>query len=218
MRFVVNTHYHADHSYGNTVFAEAGAVIVCSEDCASEALNKGSADVANQAKGSKEPIVYPGLRFDVRMAFDDGQRRIDLVKVGPAHTRGDVVAYLPKEQILFVGDLAVNWTHGNNVSDPDADLVNWIAVLDKLASWDATTVVPAHGAIATRELLPRQRRYFADLLAAVYGGIAAGKSAAQVANETNLSQHQPFGADRTQTADQLKTVYRALRARAAARP
>ena len=56
------------------------------------------------------------------MVIDDGERRLELRRVGPAHTIGDAVAFLPREGILFTGDLCVNWRFGNNVGDRDADI------------------------------------------------------------------------------------------------
>ena len=81
VRFVFDTHYHADHAYGNTVFVEAGAAVVCSEDCAWESRSKGPRDVASQAKGSSEPLEHPSVRFETRMVFDDGDKRVELTKV-----------------------------------------------------------------------------------------------------------------------------------------
>jgi glyoxylase-like metal-dependent hydrolase (beta-lactamase superfamily II) len=77
--------------------------------------------------------------------LDDGERRLELRRVGPAHTIGDAVAFLPTEGILFTGDLCVNWRSGNNVGDPDADPQHWVQVLNDLARWKITTVVPGHG-------------------------------------------------------------------------
>ena len=73
------------------------------------------------------------MLFEDRMAFDDGEHRVELIHVGPGHTIGDAVAYLPKEKILVTGDLCVNWTSGNNTGDRDADPDNWVKVLDLLA-------------------------------------------------------------------------------------
>jgi glyoxylase-like metal-dependent hydrolase (beta-lactamase superfamily II) len=214
IKFVVDTHYHADHAYGNTVFVDAGAAVVCSEDCAEESRRKGPRDAANQAKGSTEPLEHPSVQFDTRMVFDDGDKRVELTKVGPAHTKGDIIIYLPKDKILFVGDLAVNWTAGNNVGDVDADHANWVRVLDRLSKMDAKIVAPAHGDLGTLETVRGQRGYLADMLTAVEQGIRAGKTAEQVAEEIDLTKYQPFGAERRRTAGQVRSMYRALTAKA----
>src|ERR1700688_1318016 len=110
VRFAFDTHYHADHSFGNSVFVEAGAAIVCSQDCAEESRRK-NPNAWNNDKGTGEfdlkqwRLEHPQASFPDRMTFDDGEHRVELHRVGPAHTLGDAVAYLPKERILFTGDL-----------------------------------------------------------------------------------------------------------------
>jgi glyoxylase-like metal-dependent hydrolase (beta-lactamase superfamily II) len=211
VRFVFDTHYHADHAYGNVVFSEAGASVVCSRDCAEESRIKGPKDVQNQAKDrATDPLVHPSVLFDDTLTFADDKHRVELMKLGPAHTKGDAVAYLPNEKILFVGDLAVNWTLGNNVSDVDADHRNWVRALDKLAGWDANIVVPAHGELGTVKTIRDQRDYLADMLRQVEAGISAGKSADQLAQDINLMKYQPFGAEPGRTAGQVRSMYRKL--------
>jgi hypothetical protein len=75
-------------------------------------------------------------------SFDDGQRRLELRRMGPAHTIGDAVAFLPREGILFTGDLCVNWRSGNNMGDRDADHPNWVRALKELATWKVSMVIP----------------------------------------------------------------------------
>jgi glyoxylase-like metal-dependent hydrolase (beta-lactamase superfamily II) len=213
IRFVFDTHYHADHAYGNVVFSEIGATVVCSRDCTQESRSKGQRDVQNQAKErATDRLVHPSLLFDDKLTFDDGEKRVELIKVGPAHTKGDSVAYLPKEKILFVGDLAVNWTLGNNLSDVDADHRNWVRVLDQLARWDANIVAPGHGVLGNLETIRGQRDYLADMLRQVEAGIQAGKSVETLAEEINLTRYQPFGAEPRRTAGQVRSMYRKLAA------
>lgn len=229
IRFVFNTHYHADHTFGSSLFREAGATIVCSRECGAESREKGEADWRNQVlrRGARENATvhdkavaaetreknyrldHPTLLFDESMVFDDGDRRLELTRVGPAHSRGDAVAYLPKEKILVAGDLCVNWTSGNNVGDRDADHDNWIRVLDRLAQWDVKIVVPGHGRPGTTETLRGQQAYLADMVDQVRAGIKASKTADQLAAEIDLSRHHPFGA--RSSANSVRSVYRKLK-------
>src|SRR5262249_30953129 len=160
-------------------------------------------DVENQAKGSTEKLEHPSVQFESRLVFDDGEKRVELTKVGPAHTKGDGVAYLPKEKILFVGDLAVNWTAGNNLSDADSDHANWVQVLDRLLKMDARIIVPSHGDLGTMDTLQGQRGYLAEMLNKVEEGIRTGKSADQLSLEIDLTKYQPFGAEPRRTAGQV---------------
>jgi cyclase len=142
------------------------------------------------------------------MVFDDGEHRVELIKVGPAHTLGDGVAYLPKEKILVTGDLFVNgnpW--GNNVADPNADYDKWLTVLDTLASWNINTVVPGHGELATTETLKNQRAYLADMLTQVRSGIKAGKSKEELVKEIDLSRHPVYGKNKVSSERSIRAMY-----------
>ena len=155
---------------------------------------------------------FPSLTFDQRIVFDDGEHRVELVKMGPAHTAGDGVAYLPKEKILVTGDLFVHgnpW--GNNVADPHADYDKWLTVLDTLASWDIKTVIPGHGELATTATLKQQRAFLADMLAQVRRGINAGKSKEKLLNEIDLSKHPVYGANTVSIQRSIRAMYDKLK-------
>ena len=207
IRFLFDTHWHGDHSTGNRVYVEAGAAIVCSSACDEELRTKGL-----KAAVKPEPA---SITFPDRLIFDDGRHRVELTRMGPAHSKGDAVAYLPKEKILVAGDLCVNWTWGNNVSDPDASYDNWIRVLDNLAQWDIRTLVPGHGSLGTAATLRAQRGYLADMQAQVKAGLKAGKTADQLTKEIDLSKHGSFGVNREQNDGSIRGMTRNAGLRAA---
>ena len=215
IRFVFDTHYHADHAFGNSLFVDAGATIVCSEACAGESVAKNVASW-NSDKGEGEfslkqwRLEHPQVSFPERMVFDDGQRRVELTKAGPAHTLGDAVAYLPKERILFTGDLVVTRA-GNNVADKDADPENWVRALDRLSSVDAAQLVPGHGPIGTHASIAPQRAYMAALVDGVKAGIQRGESADEIAKKLDLTGIHPNGEDRARNEVSIKAVYAKLK-------
>ena len=86
-----------------------------------------------------------GITFSDRLVFDDGTQRVELIKLGPSHSKGDGVAYLPKEKVVATGDLCVTWPYGNNVGDADADYDRWVRALEEIASWGPKIVVPGTG-------------------------------------------------------------------------
>jgi len=152
------------------------------------------------------------MTFDQRLVFDDGEHRVELIKMGPAHTLGDGVAYLPKEKILVTGDLCVNgnpW--GNNVADPDVNYDRWLAVLDTLASWDIKIVVPGHGELGTTETLKQQRSYLEDMLRQVRLGIKAGKSKEELVKEIDLSRHPVYGQNKVSTERSIRAMFDKLK-------
>jgi glyoxylase-like metal-dependent hydrolase (beta-lactamase superfamily II) len=207
IRFVFNTHYHGDHAYGSALFVDAGATVVCSADCAVESRTKGQAGFDKNKDLQPYRLEHPTLTFADTMVFDDGTHRVELTKVGPGHSKGDAVAYLPKERILFSGDLCVNWKSGNNVADRDADIPNWTRVLDRLAGWDLQTLIPGHGTPGTTATLRAQRAYLDDMWTQVAAGKRAGKSADELGRSIDLSRHGSFAADPERNAGSIRAMY-----------
>lgn len=212
IRFVFNTHYHGDHANGGSIFTDQGAAIVCSQECAAESRTKGQKSWDND-KGEGEfslkgmKLAHPSIVFDKTMAFDDGEHRVELHLMGPGHSRGDAVAWLPKEKILFTGDLCVNWGFGNNVADVDADHDNWMRALDRMAGMNPSTVVPGHGVLSLTAHLREQKAYLADMLDQVRKGVKAGKSADELAGSISLTKHK-IGSDKDRNAASVRAIYK----------
>lgn len=197
IRFVFNTHYHHDHTFGNANFVDAGATVVSTATTAEEMRTLGQYEwdhgySPRDMKGYRRE--YPTLLFNDTLIFDDSIHRVELIRMGPAHTAGDGVAYLPKEKILVTGDLfAIGIPWGNNVADPHADYDKWIKVLARMESWKPRIIIPGHGEPSTVEQLKDQRLYLSDMLQQVRAGIKAGKSKKELIKQVNLSKHPVYG-------------------------
>jgi cyclase len=214
IKFVFDTHYHADHAFGNSVWVDAGATIVCSRECTAESKAKNTAAWAAD-KGTGEfslksvRLEHPQVAFQDTLVFDDGEHRVEITRVGPGHTIGDSIAYLPKEKILFTGDLCVNFP-GNNIADPDADPDNWLRALDDLIQKDVVILIPGHGGKGATDTLRGQRAYLADMINGVRAGIEKGATAEQLAKQLDLTRHNPWGQDRARNEVSIRAVYAKL--------
>jgi cyclase len=180
VRFVVDTHWHPDHSSGNEVWAELGAIPVAQANAYDELATNGAAiwDLSAKARPDVAAIRLrlPGMTFTELLAFDDGGHRVELRWPGRAHTRGDTLVWLPRERILFTGDVCVNgsfnYIHDSFVGD-------WIKVLETAKKLGALKVCPGHGPLGGPEIIADQEAYFSALVRGVQGLITAGKSAAE---------------------------------------
>jgi glyoxylase-like metal-dependent hydrolase (beta-lactamase superfamily II) len=214
IRFVFDTHYHADHSFGNSQFVDAGATLICSQECTAESKRKNT-EAWSQDKGQGEfdlkqwRLEHPQVSFQDRMVVDDGEHRVEFTRVGPGHTLGDSIAYLPKEKILFTGDLCLTRA-GNNIADKDADPRNWVKALDKLALIDVKTLVPGHGPIGNHESIAPQRAYLEGLIEGVQKGIERGQTADQIAQTLDLTNYKPNGQDVERNKVSIQAVYAKL--------
>src|SRR5262249_55015837 len=147
------------------------------------------------------------MTFTDGMVFDDGTHRVELMRMGPGHSKGDSVAYLPHEKILVTGDLCVTWSSGNNVADADSDHDNWVRALERMEKMDVTTVIPGHGTPAAKRALTAQREYLADMISQVRGGKRAGKTPDQLAQEIDLSRHGNLAANKDGNASSIRAMY-----------
>ena len=150
---VIVTHYHADHVYGLQVFQKAGAKIIAHQ-AGREYLFSDTARLRLQASRDElKPWINDQTELVAATEWIDGKRDLTvgdtlfvLQPVGPAHTPEDVAVYLPSRKVLYVGDLVFR----NRIPFVgQADSRNWIESLGKLLTFDATVVVPGHGAAST---------------------------------------------------------------------
>ncbi len=153
LRYVVITHYHADHIYGLQVFKDAGATLVAHRD---GALYLNSETAALRLQASREELA-PAVDAHTRLIGADrwieaattlqmGGLDFVLQPAGPAHTAEDLVVWVPQLKLLIAGDLVFR---GRIPFVGQADSGRWIAALDKLLSFDAQIIVPGHGPAST---------------------------------------------------------------------
>lgn len=212
VRFVFDTHYHADHSYGNGVFAEAGATIISSEMTAEDSRTRNTAswekDTGVGEQSLKQySLFHPQLTFNDSVTISDGSRRLELIKVGPGHTRGDAVAWLPAERIVFTGDLCTTRAQ-NNLGDPGMSPDGWLQILDRLAAMNPAIVVPGHGHEGTVEALKGQRAYLAAVFDGVKAGIAKGAGENEIYNGIDWPKYKPWSEDEKRNHTAVSVVYK----------
>jgi cyclase len=211
VRFVLDTHYHGDHSYGNGVFAEQGATIISSDDTAADSRNRntpswGTNKDTGEFNLKQYRLVHPQLTFHDKLVIDDGERRLELIRVGPAHTRGDVVAWLPKERILFTGDVCTTRAQ-NNLSDPGMDPEGWVRVLGRLAEMNPAIVIPGHGIQGTVDALNGQRAYLAAMIEQVKAGVARKETPEQIINEIDWKKYKPWSDEEKRNRADIAVLY-----------
>ncbi|SNZ00028.1 MBL fold metallo-hydrolase [Flagellimonas pacifica] len=167
VRWVVNSHSHADHWLGNAAFADTVTEIISSEQALSEMKKYGEEDVKFYSKvtnGTIGPtrLVYPTLLLTQGQKRNFGGVDVEIIFANDGHSPGDVLMWLPKEKIMLGGDvLSSDWMpvitgHGN--------VPNLISTLYAIAKLEPTIVLTGHGSATTPESIKRD----ADLLSSVW--------------------------------------------------
>lgn len=162
IRYVIASHYHADHIYGLQAFRDhTDALIVAQERAGEYKENDQIADEKadqrlDQRRGVLEPwvndktrVVPPDITFKDRMTIVLGDRRLTLLYAGPAHSSSDSMMMVEPDGVLFAGDIVQNSRIPFMNSD-DVSTAQWLKALDEVEKLDPKFIIPGHGSSSTR--------------------------------------------------------------------
>jgi cyclase len=193
VRYVINSHFHPDHSAGAAVFASAGAEVVAAASARETFENWVAKDFA--AKIERRPADYMGLHYapptrwiEESWILDDGVQRLEVMHYGPGHTTGDLVGWMPRHRILFAQDLSTNGQH--NLAN--AVVSGWIGVLEKLRALRPAQVVPGHKALAGPEILDKSHRYLTELRSNVAEMVARGMTYEEIMKVIDIPMYEEW--------------------------
>lgn len=223
---LVNTHANGDHCYGNQLVDQAE--IIASSATAHEmtevppsmmaALNQAPGEAGELFRSFFGAFEFAGIEvrmptrtFDQRLEIEVGGRTIELIEVGPAHTSGDTIAYVPDAKtvftgdILFIGGTPIVWA---------GPLSNWVAACDLMLGMDIDTVVPGHGPITDKAGIAAVRDYldFVDREATARhdAGLDAWETAREIAREIGAREDFNGWGEFGRIAVNVETVFRRL--------
>ncbi|AKH42887.1 glyoxylase-like metal-dependent hydrolase (beta-lactamase superfamily II) [Altererythrobacter atlanticus] len=203
---VVNTHANPDHFFGNGVVEDAE--IIATAKTAEEMSGfdpKGLANLsANYEKmgeageflfetmGRKfdfsgvDELTLPSRTFSDRLTLQVGDKTVELVDLGPAHTASDTIAWVPGDSVVFTGDLLFNEGHPVLWAGP---MSRWIAACRYIEDLKPETVVPGHGPICEVDAVRNMRHYFEHLMQEARGRFEAGMPWREAARDIPMKEY-----------------------------
>ncbi|HXR91912.1 MAG TPA: MBL fold metallo-hydrolase [Steroidobacteraceae bacterium] len=211
---IVITHEHPDHIVGLTQFAP-GIEIIAQEETRAQMVKMGtpptpaywSTNPAWGKPGDVNKVILPTVTFKDRMTLYYGDTEVQVSWPGRAHTSGDALILLPREKILFMGDVAF---FGVTPLNGSGFVQDWIKVCDTvLADEGVATIVPGHGPVGGKSDLQEMRDYLALLVKEARRGMSAGISAGRAAAETPLGRYATW-TDPDRIATNMARVYAEL--------
>jgi len=175
--YTINTHYHGDHTFGNQVFEDSGAII------AHENVKKSLTGASGKAHldffktmnipGMDETVItLPNMVFKEEMEMYVGGYHLKLIHAR-GHTDGDLFVYIKELKTLITGDLVSN---GKVPYMGDAYVEEWIASLDVLSDFDAEIYIPGHGEPGGKPVLIAMKHYLINLKEMVRNQMEKGLS------------------------------------------
>jgi len=219
---LVNTHANGDHCYGNQLVS--GATIIASKASAQE-MNELPPETMAQLLENADQMGPAGAFFAQvfgRFLFDGivhtpptqtfsgehsrmvGDKRVNLIEDGPAHTKGDVLVHVPGDDIVFTGDILfidgtpIMWV---------GPVSNWIAACDRILELGVETIVPGHGPITDARGVRAVRDYLAYIEREARSRYEAGMPVREAARDISLADDASWG-DAERIAVNVATLYR----------
>lgn len=203
IRYVVLSHYHAVRVLGATAYKPEQ--IIASQDTYNLIVERGEQDKASEigrfprlfnAVESVPPgMTWPTMTFTGKMTIWLGKLEVQLLQLGRGHTKGDTVAWLPQQKIMFSGDLV---EFGATPYAGDAYFKDWPQTLDAIAALKPEKLVPGRGSalqtpVQVAQGLTETRAFVSDVYASVQAGAKAGKDLNTVYNETMNRLRPTYG-------------------------
>ena len=202
MKYVVLSHYHAVRVLGASAYGAEH--IIASRDTYDLIVERGQQDYDSevgrfprlfQSVETVPGLTWPTIVFEKSLTLFMGQREVRILQLGRGHTKGDTVVWLPKERVLFAGDLV---EYGATPYTGDAYLQDWPQTLANLRALGPEKLVPGRGAALKtaeecEEGIAGTQAFLTEMYQSVAQGVAAGRELKDIYRETFEKLEPRFG-------------------------
>jgi glyoxylase-like metal-dependent hydrolase (beta-lactamase superfamily II) len=182
IRFVVNTHFHGDHTGSNAKLYESGAVIIAQENVRKRLGMERINPNTKERTPPKPPEAWPLVTYASGVNLYLNGDELEVIHMARAHTDGDSVIRFKKANVVHMGDTFFNGIYPFIDVDAGGSIDGIIAAADKVLAMvdDKTKIIPGHGALGTKADLQTYRNVMAGIRDRVKALIAQGKTLDQI--------------------------------------
>ena len=219
---LVNTHANGDHFYGNELVKDAE--IISSKSAAIEMAEAPPQVLGDVLKMSSElgemgeyfthcfekfkfdniTLTLPTKTFEKKLDINLGNKEIKLIEVGPTHTEGDILVYIPHNKTIFTGDIIF---HGGTPIMWKGPVSNWLNACDIILDMDVDIVVPGHGPVSDKTCVVSVKEYFEFIIKETKKRFDSGMSAVDAAFDISLGKYSTL-LDKERIIINVDTLYR----------
>jgi glyoxylase-like metal-dependent hydrolase (beta-lactamase superfamily II) len=214
IRFVINTHYHADHTGGNEAIGKSGALIIAHDNIHQRMKTE---QVSNFMKNTTPPYnkaALPVVTFNDRVSLHFNGETATAYHVAHGHTDGDSIIHFPNSNVIHMGDMYFNGLYPYVDLDAGGSIQGMVEAAELALSLadDTTRIIPGHGPLAITEDLTAYRDYLVEAIANVQTLINEGKSLEQIiAAEPTAEWDDPLGKVWITPAQFVTFIYSSLK-------
>ncbi len=182
VKFVLNTHWHFDHTGGNENVGKAGAIIVAHENVRKRLSAEGFIEFLGMKTKPEPKIALPVVTFTRDLSFHLNGDDIEVHHVPRAHTDGDSIVQFRKSNVVHMGDTFFNKLYPFIDTSSGGSVAGVIAAVDRIlkVAGDDTKIIPGHGPLGNKADLKAYREMLAAVSGNIRSQIGAGKTLEQV--------------------------------------
>jgi cyclase len=182
IRFIVNTHYHFDHSGGNEKATNTGALIIAHENVRKRMSTEQRMDMFNTTTPPSPIAALPVMTFSKDVTFYINGEEVHVFNIGAGHTDGDAIVHFRKANVIHLGDLYFNGLYPYIGIEAGGSINSMIQVGNTILEMinDATRIIPGHGHIASKAEYAEYLEMLTGVRDAIRKQIDAGKSLKEV--------------------------------------
>ena len=215
VRFVINTHYHGDHTGGNVPFNNAGSTIIAQDNVRKRLESGGTAGNGGAIKMENKPAekaALPIITFEHDVTVHLNGEDIRALHFPAGHTDGDSIIFFPKNNVVHMGDDFVRYGFPFIDVSAGGSIQGMIAANEKaVAQLPADVkVIPGHGALSNLDDVRAYTKMLKETSTVVEQALAAHKTLAQMQQEKILAPWQKFSGDFVTTDAFIETLYNSL--------
>jgi cyclase len=196
IKWVVNTHAHGDHYFGNSVFRREGATIIAHRDTAGMMSSHYPLEMKRRMGYFKQrqydpgevKLTLPDVTFDSKMTLTLGGRTIEIFYIGAGQNPGDTLVSFPKERVLYAGGPFSKESWPNPSFTPS--MQGWIDVLKKIAAMDFDKYLGGHGDVGTKQDVLNEAQMLTEFDAAMRAAVAKGMSRDEIIKSVRFEKYK----------------------------
>jgi cyclase len=216
VRFILNTHWHGDHTGGNADLA-TGATLIA-HDNVRKRLAQGLSGVPGREVKPAPKAALPVVTFDASLTVHFNGEDIRALHYAKGHTDGDSIIYFPKSNVVHMGVAFVTYGLPFVVVASGGSLMGLIENAEKALAGlpDDVKVIPGHGAVSTKADVAKFTAMLRDCVALVSAAMQAGKTLQQMQDEKVLAKYDALGQGFIKTASFVELIHNQLKGQATA--
>lgn len=182
VKYIINTHWHVDHTNGNENFGKSGSLIIAHKNSRKRMTTNQYIEVFNHHQKPYNNDGLPKIDFDNSMNLCFNNQTINLVYVKNAHTDGDLFVHFTETNVIHTGDVFVTYGYPFIDQPNGGSIQGVISAIDKILTYcdDNTLIIPGHGNLSNKKDLIRFKEMLTTILSRIEVELKHGKSMSEI--------------------------------------